>query len=449
MSALRKARIFLRETMPERAFEVRVIARTRFSRIAGRKSAGVLIGPANSANQATAWAGSLNRQEEGSSKDGSIHKSESLRISSDPTSEWFATDYEFATAARNDLNVRVEILDKIFAPKRAVLIESLRPIFAFRKGRQGFAPQHSVDDLLLLKRMGKKVGAVFHGSDIRDPQAHADRNPYSPFRKSVISDQESQESQQSQQSKQSKKGHVELRDEALDLLKKSTVQRALLPMIRKHSIPLFVTTPDLFLEVPDATWLPAVIDIEKFAPIAERSPIFTAPKLRVLYIPSRSWIKSSDLILPVLQKLADEGVIEFKNWLENGAVKHDQMPGIIEQSDVVVDQFIGLFGVFALEAAAAGRIVLTYIDPAHSSHPTPPHINVTPHSLEEAIRRVAAERGSTQMQAQRISVKDGEPSLEFTSVSCAEGIMAGIEFVHHYHDGKYSAEIIQRSLRLK
>lgn len=434
--AITRLKIALRETLPERTFEVRLIARTRLknfiSDACNDQHPHTLIGPANSANQASAWARALG-------------DSQSLRIAQDPSKEWFTTDYEITTTERNNYDFRIKLLHEVFLPKRRVLIESLRPIFAFRKGRQGFAARHSVDDIILLKRLGMRVAVVFHGSDIRDPLHHAQRNPYSPF----ISDASIPEAHASgvtTATASSPLGKIslgDLRPEAQELAKSSEVNRNLLPALREKKVPLFITTPDLFHEIPDATWLPVVVDVERFSPIAKNSPIFTQEILRVLYIPSKSWIKSSNRILPVLEKLAAEGVIEFKNWIENGSVTHDQMPEIIAQSDLVIDQFIGLFGVFALEAVAAGRIVMTYIDKEHEKYPTAPHINVTPLTLEEEIRSVAQDRLSKRLRTQEVVIKNGIPSLQFHEVGLAEGIQAGIDFVHHYHDGKFSANIIK------
>lgn len=425
-----RTKIVLRETLPERIFELQTILNARSKKLLSTFNSDLktdqkvetLIGPANSANQASAWAKALGQ-------------AASLRISQDPSKEWFRTDLEVSTAERNEYQFRVNLLNEVFLPKKKILIESLRPIFAFRKGRQGFAPRHSVDDLILLKRMGKKVGVVFHGSDIRDPLHHAQKNPYSPFIDPAVL--------KSNIASQSSFSTEELRPEARELAKSSAVNRGLLQGLRKKNIPLFITTPDLFYEVPDATWLPVAIDVDRFAPIASTSPIFSTDKLRVLYIPSKSWIKSSDRIVPVLEKLASEGLIEFKNWIENGAVSHDRMPEIIAQADVVVDQFIGLFGVFALEAVAAGRIVMTYVDPAHEKYPTAPHINVTPFTLEDQLRRVAKERFSTLLRAQKAEVENGSPILHFGEVTLIEGIQAGLDFVHHYHDGNYSAGVIK------
>ena len=405
----------------ERFFELRLILASRLAQISSRtRGYGFLIGPTNSANQATQWARALDRsQKKGES-------ALSLRIRSDPTKEWFAADLIRDINYRKQLASRVALLHELFSPKRNILIKSLTPLFSFRKGSQGFLPKFAVDDIILLSRMGKKVGVVFHGSDIRDPQKHASRNPFSPFNPEGTT-------------------HAKAINE---LTERSALTRSLIPALRKRKIPLFVTTPDLFLEVSDAIWLPAVIDLPLFNEIAERNPIFVTPKLRVLYLPSNSWIKSSALILPVLEKLASEGVIEYRNWIENGPVTHNQIPKILAGSDVVVDQFIGATGVFALEAAAAGRVVLTYVDETHPTNPILPHVQVTPKSLEAELRRLSSERWRATMRMQVPRNESGNPILPMETVPIDVGIAAAKDFVEFYHSGNYSANVLRENFRV-
>lgn len=339
----------------------------------------VLIGPTNSANQASEWANALRH---------SGVAAKSLRISIEPGLEWFTTDLEIKHEDRISEDFRVALANSELVPASALLLESLRPIFGFRK-RKGFTQTDAIDDLLLARRMGKRVGAIFHGSDIRDVDNHAANNSFSPF-------------------------HQE-RPEVADLRARATVNRKHIAQLQNFGIPIFVTTLDLFHEVPDAIWLPPVIDIDKFVEV-RNAPLYTSEKLRVLYLPSKSWIKSSELILPILEKLASEGVIEFENHVANGAVKHDQVPDLLAKADVVVDQFLGVVGVFPLEVLAAGRHLLTYVPENYPSDMTPPHHQITPDSLEQVLRDLAANR----------------PQPE-----------DGLDLVRKWHDGNYSREVLR------
>jgi hypothetical protein len=348
----------------------------------------VVIGPTNSANQASEWARVL-RSEKGAGVIGA----KSLRISIDPGLEWFTTDLEVRHEDRIDETFRIKLAERELVPARALLLESLRPIFGFRK-RKGFTQRDAVDDLLLARRMGKKVGAVFHGSDIRDVDAHAARNPHSPFHQN--------------------------RPEVEELRKRGATNREYVKLLQELEIPIFVTTVDLFHEIPSATWLPPVIDIDKFAAVANR-PMYTSKRLRVLYLPSKSWLKSSDEILPILAKLQGEEIIEFVNYVEHGPVKHEQVPELIADCDLVIDQFLGVVGVFPLEVLAANRILLTYIPPEQSGEFTPPHIQITPETLESVLRELAVTRPVP---------------------------APGLEYVRRWHDGNYSREVLIRTLGL-
>ena len=333
-----------------------------------------LIGPTNSANQGTLWARELSR---------AGCASESLRISAEAANEWFTTDYSLTRTEWLEFQRRQDLADMVARSKNIILFESLRPIFRLLNAKDGRNP--ILEDFELMQLMGKKIGVVFHGSDIRDTKAHAARNPFSPFHK------ESPE---------------------LEKMQARTAENAaLLPILRERNIPIFVTTKDLLIDVPDAHWLPVTIDFDRFHRVAVESPIFpsASEKLRVLFLPSRSWLKSAELIEPVLIKLRDEGVISYHSYLSEGeSLNHSQIPGVMAQSDLVIDQYLGVVGVFPIEALAAGRLVMSFVPPEAGEIPI---ISVTPETLEGEIRRVAATRQKP---------------------------VAGIEYAKQWHDGRES-----------
>jgi len=340
-----------------------------------RSRPSILIAPTNSANQGALWSSALRRY--GIS-------SQSLRISGDPSAEWFTSDLSLTRNEWLEFPVRQKLADEIARSNEIVLIESLRPILRLLNAKDGRPAV--AEDIELLLQMGKRVGIIFHGSDIRDPKSHAARNPYSPF-------------------------HLES-PELEQLVSRREENVRLLPFLREKKIPLFVTTQDLLIDLPDAQWLPVTIDFERFHQVAINSPIFakTEQKLRVLFLPSRGWLKSADLIEPVLIKLRDEGVIDYHSYLVTGqSLKHSEVPAAMAQADLVIDQFLGVIGVFPIEALAAGRLVMSYLPPEAGEVPI---INITPETLESEIRRVALER----------------PIPE-----------AGVEYAKQWHDGTESA----------
>ena len=327
----------------------------RFLRSPFKVRPAILIGPTNSANQATLWSRAFRKFG---------IQAESLRISGDLAHEWFSSDFALNRTQWLDFNERQKLADGVARTKDIVLFESLRPIFRLLNAKNG--RNQILEDFELMSRMGKKYGVVFHCSDIRDPKAHAERNSFSPFH------QESAE---------------------LEKLRARRAENAeLVPFLRERNIPIFVTTKDLLLDLPDARWLPVTIDFDSFYKVALNSPIFPDPnqKIRVLFLPSRSWLKSADLIEPVLIKLRDEGLISYHSYFAAGqTLKHAEVPAAMAEADLVIDQYLGVIGVFPIEALAAGRLVMSYVPTDAGEVPI---INITPDTFESELRRVARER---------------------------------------------------------
>ena len=157
-----------------------------------------------------------------------------------------------------------------------------------------------------------------------------------------------------------------------------------------------------------------VIDFAKFNSIAATHPVTTSnSKLRILYLPSSSWIKSANIIEPILDKLHKEGTIER---IYTESVSNNEVPALIAKADVVIDQFVGVAGVLALEAMAAGRMVLTHIEEVfYKDQPLPPVTEVNPENLEQILRTLEIDPNQ---------------------------IQAGIAFVSKWHDGRVSAEVL-------
>lgn len=352
----------------------------------------ILIGAANSAGQATTWSKALRAS-------GSLAKS--LRIAADDDPGWYSTDIRLERAAWRTYSGRIELAKKIAADYDAVLLESLRPLFAIR-AKNDFSAIRAKDDLKLLARVGLKAALVFHGSDIRDTQAHAAREEFSPYRNPI--------------------------DPQIlkKLQERAETTRTVAQELGRAGYPLLVTTPDLFIELPTATWLPIAIDFETFANAGKASPAFTeSGPLRVLYQPSRGWLKSHELIEPVLHNLEHEGLIRL---VPNDPVEHSKMPARIASADIVIDRFDGITGVLTAEALACGRAVIANVAPwAHvRAEVVAPVHHATPATLGNVLRALANER-------QQVSA----------------AVDSNREFVHTWHDGRISAERIKSALQLK
>ena len=339
----------------------------------------ILLGATNSAGQANSWAHALRNSGRGA---------ESLQIVKDQANTWFYADRTIQRDEWKKLEFRKQLFKEITSSNTSVLLESLRPIFALNQPSL-FTAQEGLNDLIDLWRAGLKVAVVFHGSDIRDQLHHAKMDEFSPYRNPIDP---------------AKFEAVRARADHTRLIARK---------LNRHRIKQFITTPDLLHELPDATWLPAVIDIAKFETTTEIKS--SSGPLKVLFLPSNGWLKSESLVTPILEKLAKAGVIKL---VATGPVSNAQMPALIESADVVIDRFDGVVGVASIEAMAAKRLVIANVAPwiYNRAEVTPPVIHATPATLEGKLREIASE-----------------------NFNHKQIIEAGYQYVCKWHDGRESA----------
>jgi glycosyltransferase involved in cell wall biosynthesis len=335
------------------------------------------IGPANSASQAYQWAEAIRRE-------GSID------------AESFAPTRAFNDEAHRvipRLGPRSSVasgreLGIVVARYTHVLVDGFSRLF-------GTLIADSLEgEITLLRRHGIHLGLIAHGSEIRDPDRHLARIPGSYFGSAPP-------------------GWV-------DQLR--TIARANIEAAASFDGHVFVSTPDLLLDVPSATWLPLVVDVEAWGRLADRRPAGQVP--RVLHQPSRSDppIKGTDVIVPVLDRLQAEGLLEIV--AADDAVPHAEMPALVERADIVVDQIrTGSYGVAAVEAMAAGRVVVGHVaDDVRALIPDAvPLADAEPAHFEDAMRALLADPDRMAALAE-----------------------AGPEYVATWHDGRRSAETIRR-----
>lgn len=204
-----------------------------------------------------------------------------------------------------------------------VLVEAERPIF-------GEAFHSDVrNEVAAMRAAGLRVAMVAHGSDLRLPSRHLEREEWSPF------------------------GDDDW--ELVPVLEKQALEhRSLLNELR---IPVYVSTPDLLEDWPTATWLPVIVD-----PAEWQAPEEALRRSRpvVVHAPSNPRIKGTDLIHSSVRTLADQGVIDYR---ELSGLPAAQMPTVYGEADIVLDQFrLGSYGVAAVEAMAAGRVVVGHVN---------------------------------------------------------------------------------------
>jgi len=363
----------------QRQAERQLIVASAKSKTRNNSKKPILLGATNSAGQANSWAMALRK---------AGRNAQSLQIVSDENGSWFNADRTLNRSQWKPLEFRKELFKEITSQNSGVLLESLRPIFALNQPSL-FTAEEGLNDLIDLWRAGLKVAVVFHGSDIRDQLHHAKMDEFSPYRNPVDP---------------AKFEAVRIRADQTRLVARK---------LNRHRIKHFVTTPDLLHELPDATWLPAVIDVEKFK--INSSIKNCAGPLKVLFLPSNGWLKSEGLVTPVLTELEKEGVIKL---IAKGAVSNSQMPALIESADVVIDRFDGVVGVASIEAMAAKRLVIANVAPwiYNKAEVTPPVIHATPKTLADKLREIASDNFNHQ------KITD-----------------TGFEYVNKWHDGRESA----------
>jgi glycosyltransferase involved in cell wall biosynthesis len=344
-----------------------------------KPTTGLLIGRVNSAGQASAWAKAVATSYPGTS-------AQSLAIEK-PGGFAHRADVLVPAAEFSDSEWQSRFLAEIRNRHSHILVESLHALLPeLAEGVEG--------GLGLLERNQFRVGLIFHGSDIRDPEIHEKLNPGSPFPRLRAA------------------GHTHFVD---TLARNARLRR---DVAEWFGDPIFVSTPDLIDYVDRAMWLPVTVEISRWA---TSEPVLHRRRPVVLHAPSSELLKGSDVIDRVLTKLAEEDVVDY---VRAPRVQADDVPALVAASDVVVDQLhLGLYGVLACEAMAARRLVVSEVgDRVRARVPVDiPIVEVDEYSLEATLRRIAAEPAAFRVIAE-----------------------AGPSFVRRFHDGTLSARILGR-----
>lgn len=337
----------------------------------------VLIAPVNYAGQAKAWAESLEK----------FDPSISARNFAVEVPGGFSFDSDLLVPVPTYHNDSDWQHRQLRAAARAshFLIEAEEPPFGRLFGRSLKRQAAAIES------QGTSVAYIAHGTDARLPSRHIRENPLSYYSDSTV--------------------YIP-RAEAIAARNIAYLEHA--------GKPVFVSTPDLLTDLPNAHWCPVAVDLPRWD--TERTVRRPGSPLRVAHAPSVAAFKGTHLIMPTLEKLQREGVIEFT--LIQGVPSAD-MPATFAQADVLIDQFRSAsYGVAACEAMAAGCVVVGQAgDRVRSvvedtSGLALPIVEATPDTLETVLRRLALDP-------------------EFTEIA-----EASKEFVRHVHDGRLAAKTL-------
>jgi hypothetical protein len=343
----------------------------------------LLVGPANSAGQGWAWARAAERL------DGVRAVDLQVRGAGD---FGYPADYSVPSgvAAHSPRWGRGQ-WDAVSRGFTHVLAESQLPLFGGRFQGDVVAEHRA------LAAAGLAVASVCHGSDIRSPARHREHESWSPFH-----------------------------DENLELTRSlvSSVARRQAILDELDGVE-FVSTPDLLLDRPRASWLPVVVDAGRWAtdqPPLERDLVV------VFHAPSHAGLKGTALIMPDLRRAAAAREIDLR---APDRVPMSSMPALVSEADVVLDQFaLGIYGVAAAEAMAAGRLVVSHVTDfvretvrAETGRELP-IVEATPDTLLDVLADIRDRREHYRAIAAR-----------------------GPDFVAAVHDGRRSAAVLAPFLR--
>lgn len=329
------------------------------------------LGPANYAGQAAAFATVICRH----------HPDVSAEVMMRRPAHGFAfpADVHLDPDRLRDLDTQIEQLRRVIGRYTHLVADAFLPVFGSLNG------SHIGADLPALRQAGIRVALLAHGSEVRHPVRHRERCEFSPFH-----------------------------DAPDDVLESMTRRAERNRRVAESSgRPVFVTTPDLLLDLPEATWAPVVVDVDAWH--SDR-PVLRRRRPVVLHAPSARWMKGTDRILPALSELHDRGVIDLRLAEE---LPWTEVRELLRSADVVLDQFaLGSYGTFAVEAMAAGRPVLAYLHDevlALVDEP-PPIVNATPATLPAELESLIADPA----RAARIGADS-------------------VQYVRRHHDGRRTA----------
>jgi len=341
------------------------------------------LGPANYAGQAYEWARSVERQRPD--------------VAARNAAFQLPEDFDFPADYRVPLTVYAASAHWQRAQLQSIVGFSHVVIESFTSllGNHWRGSLH--DEVEDLRSRGLQVAFMCHGTDIRVPSRHRELNSWSPFQD----------------------------DERTRTLEETALRNHRL--LAELGGTAFISTPDLFVDLPDATWCPVVVNVDSWTAAAQ--PLLTRERPIVVHIPSAGTVKGTALIMDAMRRLDADGIIEFRTVT---GVPHEQMPAQYGQADIVLDQFrIGSYGVAACEALAAGRVVLGHVS--------------------QATRSAVLERTGREV-----------PIIEATADTISDVLLdvvrhpdrhrpmgdAGIDFVRDLHDGRRSAEAMAGFLAL-
>lgn len=338
----------------------------------------LLVGPANFAGQGWEWARAAERYVPGVAAQCFAFERDAL---------WYPTDYAVPVAVYRSQTWMREQERYVVDHFTHVLIEAMRPVLG---------PRYAGDasgEVPVLTAHGLAVALLCHGSDVRLPSRHSRLYDWSPF---------------------DEPGWAA---EVAALEKQALRLGRYVRGFQEAGGKVYVSTPDLLDDVPGATWLPVVVEVDRWA---SEAPVLERAVPVVVHAPSHSRIKGTEAVETALRPLHERGVIEYRR-IEG---LHPQaMPKTFAGADIVVDQLrLGSYGVAACEAMAAGRVVVGHVDDRVRARVGRelPIVEATPATLGDTVLDLVEDRDRARRAA-----------------------AASHPFVRELHDGRRAAAMLE------
>jgi len=349
----------------------------------------LLLGPANYAGQGGEWARAVREHAPG-------WTARNMHVVPPGAPLVFVADLPLTSVEWAEPATRLDLAVELVVGATDIVVEAMRPLLAVGDGSDkanAWDPRRAREDVDALRSSGRNVALLFHGSEVRRPRDHAQLTPWSPFYGGRA---------------QALTANME---RTTELVHDATAD---------FDGPMLVSTPDLLDYLPGALWLPGVVGSASFVPTP---PALTGGRPVVAHAPSSSWLKGSEWVDPVLQRMDHEGLLTYRRVQNLPPI---MVPALLREVDVVVDQVVlGNPGVLAAQSMAAGRLVLAHLpEPVRRRFSDPPPvIETTPATVEQVLLSI---------------IENQEHYGEIAA--------RGVEFARKYHDGRMSARVLTEAM---
>jgi hypothetical protein len=137
-----------------------------------------------------------------------------------------------------------------------------------------------------------------------------------------------------------------------------------LPVYKKYCDTIFVSTPDLIKWSKDSIWIPVPIYLDNFKDKHEKTK---SDVVTIVHAPNNRDIKGTKFVLKAIEKIKNKGYTINFNLVEN--TSHEILMSYLKNADIVIDQLLlGWYGMLSVEAMAFSKPVCVYIDETLNSY---------------------------------------------------------------------------------